>query len=53
MSGNEQDLARDIGTDLQERLPVEQTLPATFIALLADLDAAESRQATGTGSKTE
>ena len=41
MADNNKDLMRDIGANLQDRLVLDHSLPAIFVSLLADLDAAE------------
>lgn len=41
MAENNKDLVRDIGANLQDRLILDHSLPAIFVSLLADLDAAE------------
>lgn len=48
MAENNSDLMRDIGANLQDRLTLDHSLPAIFISLLADLDAAEDKHQAAT-----
>jgi hypothetical protein len=45
MAENNRELVRNIGANLQDRLPLDHSLPAVFVSLLADLDAAEDKRA--------
>lgn len=53
MSENNKELMRDIGADLQDRLTLDHTLPAIFVSLLADLDAAEEKHQPAERPKTD
>jgi hypothetical protein len=46
MAGNKNfELAQEIGADLADRLPLDHSLPAAFVMLLGELEAAETRDA--------
>lgn len=53
MPENNKELMRDIGADLQDRLTLDHTLPAIFVSLLADLDAAEEKHQPAERPKTD
>jgi hypothetical protein len=53
MAGNNRELVRDIGANLQDRLPLDHSLPAVFVALLAELDASEIQQRGASNSETD
>jgi hypothetical protein len=45
MAENNRELVRNIGANLQDRLPLDHSLPAIFVSLLADLGTAEDKRA--------